>query len=182
MRELKFSCACGALHGRVELKKGRGQHLRCYCSDCQSAAHALQGGDRVLDENGGTRVYQTTPKMFHIDEGELGCLQLREGGLLRFYAKCCQSPIANLMNRPQVAFASVHVSALDDESRAAIGPVEFSANLKGALGRVEDENRIGLGRVAARAVLSMAAGRFKGEHRGPFFKGGRPVVEPHLPI
>lgn len=108
--ELPLACTCGRVQGRVRgLSPKRGNHLVCYCDDCQAFAHWLERADELLDEHGGTEVFQVTPAQLEIDEGRelLRCLRLSESGLMRWYASCCNTPVANMLAQPKFPFAGV---------------------------------------------------------------------------
>ena len=62
---LPVRCFCGKLQGIAhDVSPDVGNHVACYCDDCQSFQHALGQAERVLDANGGTDIYQMSPKTF----------------------------------------------------------------------------------------------------------------------
>lgn len=76
--EIPLKCRCGKVRGAVaNAGPERGCRLVCYCDDCQKSANHL-GSEGVLDELGGTDIYQTTPAQVTITEGadELKCCGL----------------------------------------------------------------------------------------------------------
>ena len=89
-------CTCGKLRGHVS-EPEKGIHLMCYCKDCQAFANFLGKGAELLDAQGGSDIVAVHPRSVHFTEGqgELACMSLSPNGLLRWYARCCNTPIAN---------------------------------------------------------------------------------------
>lgn len=127
MSDLALSCKCGAVTGIAEhVTRRSSNRLVCYCSDCQAFANRLGTSDRVLNEHGGTEIFQVAPTRVKVLQGQdqIACLKLSEKGPFRWYAKCCNTPIGNTM-KPEVPFiglisAFVDMEAADKDSR--IGP------------------------------------------------------------
>lgn len=67
----------------------------CYCKDCQAFARLLKRPD-TLDVAGGTDIFQMPANRVKLTEGTnaLRCLRL-SAKVLRWYAVCCHTPIAN---------------------------------------------------------------------------------------
>lgn len=109
----RLRCRCGLVTGHVDADLG--QSGCCYCDDCRAFARAI-GRDDVLDDAGGTLLFQTTPSRVHLDDGALAhveCLRLGDKGMFRFHTSCCQTPLGNTMANPKVAFIGVPRAALD---------------------------------------------------------------------
>lgn len=184
--ELALACACGALKGRLVAGPGaRGSHVRCYCRDCQAFAVFLDKESSHLDEAGGTDVFQTTPARLEIAEGadRLALLRLSEKGLSRWYAACCDTPIANTLGTPALPFVGVLTANLGGADKdAALGPVSGVAFQKYAR-RAPAEKLPGVtpGYVFGFIARTFAA-RLRGDHkRSPFFDAeGAPVAEPRV--
>jgi hypothetical protein len=93
---LPLRCRCGHVHGIArEVRPSDGFRLICYCKDCQALARFLKRPD-VLDETGGTDIFQTSPGRIKLSAGAdaVRCLSF-SGKVLRWYADCCGTPIAN---------------------------------------------------------------------------------------
>jgi len=62
----------------------------------------------VLDEHGGTDIFQTSPSSLTITQGmdQIGCLHLKENGTHRWYARCCNTPIGNTA-KPSLPFVGI---------------------------------------------------------------------------
>ncbi|MDD1780120.1 DUF6151 family protein [Enterovibrio sp. ZSDZ35] len=98
MTDLAFQCECGELTGTViNASPKLGNHMICYCDDCQRFARYLGHEEKWLDEWGGTDIYQVPPANIRIDKGaeNLRCVRVKPKGIYRFYASCCRTPIAN---------------------------------------------------------------------------------------
>lgn len=159
------------------------------CDDCQAYAHHLDQAPRILDANGGTDVYQTTPSRiaFHTGHEHVRCVRLSPKGLMRWYAGCCATPIANTLASPGFPFAGlVHTivdHAGDGRSRdEALGPPR--ARTQARFGHQplppDSHARAPVGLIA-RSVKSLLGAWIKREHKpSPFFDGqtGAPVVTP----
>jgi hypothetical protein len=79
----------------------------CYCKDCQAFARFLDRAD-VLDLAGGTDIFQMPPGHMRLTAGKdaLGCLRL-SNKVLRWYADCCRTPIANTATGPRFPIVAV---------------------------------------------------------------------------
>lgn len=143
------------------------------CVDCQTFARWLGTEENILDEVGGTDLYQTTPARVRITEGhdKIRCARLSPKGTLRFYASCCRTPIANSAASPGMPFVSIYGAFSDHDAAGisrndALGPVKLRIQAKGATGPAPagSHETIGKGTLAG-----MAAGllwdRVRGQHR-----------------
>lgn len=188
--ELALRCDCGALRGTAAPLPGLGQRIVCYCDDCQLFVHALGPSTPVLDAHGGTEVFQTSPAALRFTEGsdQLACLRLRPGGILRWYAACCRTPIANTVASPQVPFAGlIHSSWARAQTPDAIDPVlgPIRARIFGRFATGDREGLAASDRLPTGLLLRSAGrvlgARWRGEHRrSPFFRDGAPLAEPRI--
>jgi hypothetical protein len=125
----------------------------CYCKDCQAFARFLDRAD-VLDPAGGTDIVQMPPRRVKLTAGTdaLRCLSL-SGKVLRWYADCCRTPIANTAAGPRFPVIGVIHSFMDPEAdgrsrdealgpplcrlheRSAVGPLPPNAPGPPSLGR-----------------------------------------------
>jgi hypothetical protein len=177
--DFSIQCSCGTLRGVVRGAAASAENrVVCYCDDCQSFAHFLQRADEVLDENGGTDIFQISPARLEITQGsdQLACIRLTSGGMLRWHTTCCRTPIGNTLARP-VAFVGLIRTCIDQgaEGRspdAALGPIRGRVQArfaKGDLGGVKAHNRFAV-RMMLPLLRMMLVGRLRGDHkRGPFF-------------
>jgi hypothetical protein len=120
LSEFPLRCRCGQVRGVArEVAPSSGFHLVCYCKDCQAFAHFLQSRD-VLDPSGGTDIFQMPPGRLKISAGAdaLRCLRLHPGSkVLRWYAECCKTPIANTAASPHFPVVGLIHSFMDVEAR-----------------------------------------------------------------
>lgn len=108
---------CGNVRGYADVAPDTGQRVVCYCDDCQAYAHFL-GNEGVLDAQGGTDLFQTWPAQMVLTEGrsQVRCVRLAKGGLFRFYAGCCRTPIGNTMASSKSPFVGIAHSFMDHAS------------------------------------------------------------------
>jgi hypothetical protein len=99
-RMVSLRCRCGAVRGSAaDISPAADSRSVCYCDDCQVYALHL-GAPGILDERGGTDVCMLAPAQVRIEQGseQLRCLRLSPKGQHRFYAGCCNTPIATSMS------------------------------------------------------------------------------------
>lgn len=125
--DIPLRCRCGQVRGiATDVSASNGYRFICYCKDCQAFARFLERPD-VLDPAGGTDIFQMPPARLKIIDGmeALRCLRLSEK-VLRWYAGCCRTPIANTAADPRFPVAAVIHSFMHheaDQSRTAVlGP------------------------------------------------------------
>ncbi|WP_407333465.1 DUF6151 family protein [Enterovibrio sp. 27052020O] len=184
MTDLSLRCECGALQGTLKnVSPKTGNHLVCYCDDCQGFANRLGNGDKWLDEWGGTELFQLAPAQVEIHQGaeQLRCMRMTSKGIYRFYTACCHSPIANTISR-KMPFAGIPTSAIHGEGRdAAFGPVKFYVMGKFAKGTPPTSPSPKFSFSSLVTVMSfMLKNKIKGTNiPTPFFdEQGRSVVKP----
>jgi Family of unknown function (DUF6151) len=192
LANLPLECQCGAVHWVArEISAGRGNHVVCYCDDCQAFAHALGCADRVLDGNGASEIFQISPARIEFRAGSehLACLRLRPNGLLRWYTSCCRTPVGNTLASRQVPFVGLVLcrAASEPERRAreaAFGPLRGAFNARFAVGdrkHLAAHDRVPVA-LYVRLLRLMVGARLRGEHaRSPFFAAsGEPVAPPRV--
>ena len=111
MSTIKLACECGKIQGEArDITPNSGNHVVCCCIDCQAFANYLDKGDTVLDECGGTRIYQTSQSQVKIGQGieHIICLKLTQKGITRWYSACCNTPIGNTLNAKMPFIGLVH--------------------------------------------------------------------------
>jgi|CZKU01.1.fsa_nt_gi hypothetical protein len=202
MTQVHLRCRCGKLEGlATDVSPRTGNHLICYCDDCQAYAHFLErAGGRggrsgaILDAHGGTEIFQMTPSQFQLTAGDehLSLVKLSQKGLMRWFAGCCRTPVANTVSSARVPFVGVprafmesgaDGNALDD----ALGPVIGYANARFATGEVGGlpagaSSKVPLGLIG-RGLRLLAGAWLAGKNRpSPFFhpSTGAPVVVPQV--
>ncbi|RYZ56948.1 MAG: hypothetical protein EOP07_11260 [Proteobacteria bacterium] len=127
---IPIQCDCGKLRGTaLDVDTSSGNRMICLCDDCQTYAHFLRRSKDILDANGGTDITPLRPAKIKFNSGveHLKCARLSPKGMFRFYAGCCNTPIANTM-APWVPFAGTFTAILKPTGGlpardAATGPV-----------------------------------------------------------
>jgi hypothetical protein len=160
----------------------------CYCDDCQSFANALATRLSVLDANGGTDIFQTSPArlVFTAGRDRLACLRVTAKGTLRWYTTCCQTPIGNTLATRNTPFVGLIHACIDPGERTlddVLGPVRIRVQKRHAIGMVptlDAHDGFSVGHVLGigRRILGW---RLRGDHRrSPFFDEatGVPIAEP----
>lgn len=182
----QFECECGRLQGSLS-NAPRLIHLRCHCHDCQTYAHALSASNRVLDKQGGTEVVTTLQQHVRFTRGEenLACLSLSGQGMLRWYASCCNTPIANTARDAKLSFVSLLHTALGASGAALerqLGTRPVTVNPKHAKGKVDYKPAAALWSTSA-IIASVMRARLNGSWKSsPFFRAdnGAPVATPRV--
>jgi hypothetical protein len=179
-------CTCGTLKGTVSHPE-RVNRAVCYCRDCQAFAHFLGRPGAILDARGGTDVIQTLPANVTFTEGRqvLACMRLTEKGLLRWYAKCCNTPIGNTLADFKISFIGLVHTCLEDPNRSlddSFGPVRMWSFTKGANAPVKSHPvamTLGILRVIAMVTRARIGGVYK---RTPLFSEdtGNPIAVPKI--
>jgi hypothetical protein len=189
---IPLRCSCGRLRGEIQnVAPECANFVVCCCSGCQRYARFLNREDALLDEYGGTKVFQVSPASIKITDGmdQLTCLQQTHKGALRWYAACCRTPILNTMPTSGVPFSgvlmdgSVDHEALAHPIEAIVGPLRVTVN--GKIPREKAQER----KATVWALLKMIfrfsciSGRWwwRGDHkRSIFFDAhtGQPILAP----
>jgi len=193
MTDVKLKCSCGKVQGVIKnVSPNNGNRVVCCCSDCQAFAQALGRENDVLDEFGGTDLYQTSQSQIEIMHGaeHLQCLRLKPKGLLRWYTDCCNTPIGNALNAKMPFFGIIHsfMSGLEQPNQT-LGPVLAYVQTQDARKRATppfldyphyaDKFPIG---ITFRIITKMLGWKLRGMGKPtPFFdQQTRPVAKPRI--
>ncbi len=183
--EVDLSCKCGTVKGKLKVVKSDFFHVQCLCCDCQSFASYLNSQEEILDEHGGTELFQTYPEYMEITEGRdnIGCVQLREKGLYRWHTTCCNMPLANTMNKSKIPFVGVSVKLMqfssDREKKEILGPVSMKAFGIYAIGKMPTDAhpKFPLSYMPKIIGFMLKGMLGKKSYPSPFFSNGEPVVK-----
>lgn len=138
MNRISLKCKCGTVQGSVSHVSPKvGNHVVCYCVDCQSFANELSEDDGILDEWGGTEIYQTPPWYVTIDSGRehIRCLRLTPKGIYRWYTDCCKTPIGNTASAKFPFVGLIHsFMDKDEKTESTLGPVVGYHKIESAIG------------------------------------------------
>ncbi|MBX7481396.1 DUF6151 family protein [Qipengyuania qiaonensis] len=120
---LPFACQCGTVTGAV-LKAGpsEGDRVVCHCADCRDLVRHLRQEERVLDDLGGTDLYQSRCARVELHTGrdQLASLHMTSGKTLRWYASCCNSPLFNTYANGKVPYVTTILANTDGAQREAL--------------------------------------------------------------
>lgn len=112
----ELRCRCGEV--RAVLKNPAPQSINrviCYCDDCQAYAHQLGRAD-LLDIHGGTDIVQVAPAALTFVKGDdrIAALRLSPKGLYRWHARCCNTPVGNMVS-PSIPFVGLVAQSFTDD-------------------------------------------------------------------
>lgn len=175
---IPLSCRCGMVSGQLlHIDPNDDTHVVCHCRSCR---RAMELAGLSVEASGGVRLYQTTPDKIAITTGaeHLVPKQFTEkGGIFRWHAACCNTPMFNTMKSPTFFFAGVLTCNLADT--APLGPVLVEGFIAGEDGKQRHKN---LSTMMWRFLKRAARARLSGHHRENWFFGpdGKPVAKPEF--
>lgn len=182
--KIPLKCKCGSVTGGVKAPATNiGTHIICYCKDCQKFPKSLGTADVVLDEYGGTDIFQVPISHLEIKAGNehINCLRLTPKGMYRWYTDCCNTPIGNTMSSKWAFIGLIHSIIEADNNRDALpGPVYAHVNKLGATAPLPtDRNQTGS---FIKVMSKILIWKLKGYHKpSAFFNDkGEPISEPKI--
>lgn len=153
-------------------------------------AHHLGRAEEILDLYGGTDFSYATQQRVSIEKGAtyLVAVQLYAKGILRVYAACCRTPVANVPS-PQIAFVGIphlfmrHEGGSEERDRV-LGPIVHRLQGRYARGEMPAGAHPGTPtHLLIRGLSSVVWDTLRGCQRpSPFHASGsnRPIAEPIL--
>jgi Family of unknown function (DUF6151) len=137
----------------------------------------------------GTDIYQLTPSQLSIHQGsdKIACVKLSPKGILRWYTRCCRTPVGNTLSTPQVPFVGVPHLFMDHQQdgvtrEAALGPVSSRIHARSGYGDIPaDAHETAPVGLLVQMLGGLLVRRLTGKHApSPFFdKGsGKPICDP----
>jgi hypothetical protein len=86
--------------------------------------HSRHSAQRLPQHHPTPHLPQTSPPCLTIEQGieHVGCIRLSPKGLLRWYATCCNTPLANMLDKPGLPFIGVQRCTLPDDAESILGP------------------------------------------------------------
>lgn len=176
-RTLHLACACGELRARlVDIAVNDGVHVVCHCDDCRANMTALGHTDPGAE---GVDLFQTTPDKVRIDKGgeNLAILRLTPKGVLRWYAKCCSTPLWTTMGTRTIPAMAVQTRNITESD--TLGPVTVRAFVQESGRPMRHENAVGwMTGLMARSARAWISGRWKTSEL--FDDDGHPTRPVHL--
>ncbi|WP_339721471.1 DUF6151 family protein [Marinomonas primoryensis] len=186
MSEVNLKCACGTVKGKTSAVSSKiGTRITCCCDDCQAFSQFLGQEGNVLDQYGGTDIFQIPVSYLTISEGksEISCVRFSPKGMHRWYAKCCNTPIGNTFGAGGPFIGIIH-SFMD---KATTSEVDLGKNRGHILTKFAKtpvpENLKGSSlSINCRVVAKILSWKLKGLNKpSEFFNNNaEPICEPQI--
>lgn len=165
-----------------------GTRAVCYCRDCQAFARFLGPPDGMMDAMEGTEIVAVRPHFVTLTQGQdhLACVSLSPKGTLRWYTRCCKTPIGNTprsIGVPHVGLIHTCLEGSGPSLESSFGAVRMRVNTQSARGKPPPNSVTTFASAMVRFMTSMAWARLSGRYRtNPFFgaESGQPLVPAHV--
>lgn len=186
--DIKLKCTCGKVEGvACDITPSNGNRVVCCCDDCQAFSGFLQRNNDILDEFGGTDIYQTSQSQIKITSGNehLACVKIKPKGLIRWYARCCNTPVGNTMNASMPFVGVIHNFMKHDGGRDdELGPVRAYVQTAHALGKPtypHSSRKFPFG-ITWRIIRKMLVWKIKGLNKPSVFfdANSQPIAKPEI--
>ena len=118
--QAELRCRCGTVRAIVtDASQRTVNRVVCYCDDYQAFLHRLGRAD-LLDTKGGSDIVQLAPASLTFMQGQdrIRGVRLKPGGLYRWYASCCNTPVGNTAS-PAIPFVGIIATAFDHDAQRA---------------------------------------------------------------
>lgn len=181
---IALRCRCGKVRGEID-PAGVYARATCYCKDCQAFARWL-GAREAVDTKGGTDVVAMAPASIRFTAGQdrIACMSLGPRGLLRWYASCCRTPLANTPRDPKLHYAGVVTACFDvalDAVDAELGPRDRIVLNAGSASAPVKATPLAFLLGGLRIFAGIAGARLRGRRASPFFDAASaPVSAPEV--
>lgn len=186
MPRIKVKCSCGKIQGATEnVNSSSGTRLVCYCANCQSFARYLDQEQNILDEYGGTDIFQMPISYLKITEGSehIACVRLKPKGLYRWYAKCCNTPIGNSMGAGVPLIGVIHnfmnhATTRDED----LGKIRGYGWPESARKQVPENQHSSIFRLILKIIPKLVVWKLQGLNRPSAFfnENGDPTAKPEI--
>lgn len=151
MEKIFLKCSCGKVRGEaLDIEPSKCLRCVCYCDDCQAYAQYLSRAKDLLDANGGTDIVPMRPSNLKITHGieNVRGMRLGDKGMFRWFAECCNTPIANLPPSPKLPYAGLAAAFIDSAANGksideTVGPIQYRLQAKFAHGTPPKESSAG---------------------------------------
>ena len=181
---MKLSCRCGQVQGEFNPARSY-TRATCYCVDCRAFARWL-GGDGLLDAAGGSDIVAMAPDGLRFTQGldQLACMSLGPRGLLRWYARCCRTPLGNVPRNPKLYYLGLPVPAIaegESSLAASVGPQGHTRIHPETATAAMVPTKMALLTGTLRIVANLLAARLSGRRNVLLFSAdGQPISEPQV--
>lgn len=176
LQTIQLECACKQVKANITgVSKTNGNLVVCCCADCQAFANHLNNELQVLDEYGGTQIYQCAQSQLEFTQGKdkVTCLRLKPKGLTRWYTSCCETPIGNTVNNKMAFVGIIHsFFAKSENIHDKLGPNRAYVQVQDAIGSPNypfSSKKFGL-KVTLKILFKIIRWKLKGMHQpSPFY-------------
>lgn len=181
---LHLQCRCGTVKGELEPARAY-TRATCYCKDCRSFARFL-AVPGVMDAAGGTDIVAMAPVAVRFTDGieHVACMSLSPNGLLRWYAACCRTPLANTPRESKLPYVGMVTASFADPPQtvdAALGPPGRTLIHTPSATAPVKSTPLAFATGGLRILAGIIGARLRHQRTSPFFDAsGRPLREPHV--
>ena len=186
MPEIKLKCSCGKVKGNTKnINEGSGTRIVCCCDDCQSFAKYLNQESSVLNQYGGTDIFQMPISSIKITDGieQISSVMLSAKGMYRWYAKCCNTSIGNSMGA-EAPFIGVIHNFMDNTSTRDedLGKDRGHIQTKFARQKVPNDLKGSTLKIIFRSLSKFIIWKIKGLNKPSVFfdSNGKPIATPTI--
>lgn len=186
MAKVKLKCLCGKVNGETcDINEHLGTRINCCCDDCQSFSQHLGHERNILDQFGGTDIFQMPISYLKITEGndQIACVRLSSKGMYRWYTKCCNTPIGNTMGYG-VPFIGVIHNFMDNASvrDKDLGKSRGYIQTKFAKEKIPENLQGSYFKISLRVIFKLLTWKMKGLGQPSVFfnANGKPIVKPNI--
>ncbi|QUX96403.1 hypothetical protein C0J08_13790 [Marinomonas sp. CT5] len=186
MAEVNLRCACGTVQGKISSSSSKiGTRIICCCNDCQAFAYFLRQKENILDQYGGTDIFQIPMSFLTITEGksQIACVRLSSKGLYRWHTSCCNTPIGNTFGGGGSFIGVIHNFMDNTETRDAdLGKSRGYVFSQFATPPVPQPLKASSIKINFRMVTKILTWKLKGFSKpSAFFNNiGEPICEPQV--
>lgn len=179
MNSTTWTCKCGQV--ALTVAPNGGTRAVCYCKSCRAYATRLGASD-ILDEAGGSDLYQVAPEAAQFVKGgdKVAWTRMTNKGPARWFTTCCHSPLANTLPTRAIPFMTLQAAYLSQKD--ALPPINIRVFEECATGPVP-EQKYGKGRLLREFALRSLKSRLSGGwRRNPFFDDAGKPIGPKVPL
>ena len=185
--EHKLQCQCGQVKGTLtNLQPSRVNRAVCYCRFCQAYQGYLSQEATPSEHYDGAELFQMSPKDIHFSQGfdQIHAVKLTDKGPLRYYAKCCNTPLVNGLANMNIPFVGVAIECVpeltsEQHRQDSLGPILARVNTHGpAQKALPKANKAAVYRMLVHLVRLMVGWWLRGDAKySPFIDAnGQPVL------
>lgn len=186
MPEIDVQCFCGKIEGTTEnINSSTGTRIVCCCDDCQIFAEYLGNEGNILDQYGGTDIFQMPISQLKISQGNehIGCMRISSKGMYRWYASCCNTPIGNTLGSGVPFIGLIHSFMANPSTRDTdLGKIRGYLEIKFAKQQVPKTQQGSSFRIILRGLYKIILWKLRGLNSPSVFfnDNGESIVAPKI--